>query len=54
MNNPASYEVHAKRNPWRFATLAEARAAANEVHAKRGTVVAITASDKPATHSYQL
>jgi hypothetical protein len=47
-----TYEVYANRKPWRFATESEARAAANDVFAKRGVIVAITVSDKPATHSY--
>ena len=48
-----SFEVHANRKPWRFATEAEARAAANDVYTLKGVVVAITASDKPATHKYE-
>jgi hypothetical protein len=49
-----TYEVHANRKPWRFATETEARAAANDIFAKRGAIAAITASDKPATHSYAI
>jgi hypothetical protein len=49
-----TFEVHANRKPWRFATEAEARAAANDVYSRKGVIVAITASDKPATHSYAL
>lgn len=48
-----SFEVHANRKPWRFATEAEARAAANDVFNRKGVVVAITASDKPATHIFE-
>lgn len=48
-----TYEVHANRKPWRFATLAEATAAANDVFARKGIVVAVTASNKPATHKYE-
>ena len=47
-----TYEVHANRKPWRFATEAEARAAANDVYNRKGVIVAVTASDKPATHKY--
>lgn len=47
-----SFEVHANRKPWRFATEAEARAAANDVYVRKGVIVAITVSDKPATHRY--
>ena len=47
-----SYEVHANRKPWRFDTEAQARAAAASVFDKRGVIVAITASDKPATHMW--
>jgi hypothetical protein len=52
--NNMTYEVHANRKPWRFATETEARAAANDLFAKRGVIVAVTASDKPATHSYAI
>jgi hypothetical protein len=48
-----TYEVHANRKPWRFATEAEARAAANDIFRRKGVVVAITASDKPATHKHE-
>lgn len=48
-----TYEVHANRRPWRFATEAEARAAANDVYSHKGIIVAITASNKPATHKYE-
>lgn len=47
-----TYEVHANLKPWRFATEAEARAAANDVYSRKGVVVAVTTSDKPATHRY--
>jgi len=47
-----TYEVHANRKPWRFATEAEARAAANDIFNRKGVVVAITQSNKPATHRY--
>ena len=47
-----TFEVHANRRPWRFATEAEARAAANDVFTRKGVIVAITASDKPATHEW--
>ena len=47
-----TYEVHANRKPWRFDTEAQARAAADSVFAKRGVIVAVTASDKPATHEW--
>jgi hypothetical protein len=49
-----TFEVHANRKPWRFATEAEARAAANDIYSRKGIIVAITASDKPATHAYAL
>jgi len=48
-----SFEVHANRKPWRFATEAEARAAANDIFNRKGVVVAIIASDKPATHIFE-
>lgn len=48
-----TYEVHANRKPWRFATEAEARAAAADVFNRKGVVVAVIASDKPATHKYE-
>jgi hypothetical protein len=50
--NQMSYEVHANRKPWRFATEAEARAAANDLFNRKGVIVAITTSTKPATHRY--
>lgn len=49
-----SFEVHANRKPWRFATEAEARAAANDIFRRKGIVVAITASNKPPTHTFDL
>lgn len=48
-----TYEVQANRKPWRFATEAEARAAANDIFTRKGIIVAIIASDKPATHKYE-
>ena len=48
-----SYEVHANKRPWRFATEAEARAAANDVFQRSGSIVAITGSAKAATHKYE-
>lgn len=47
-----SYAVHANRKPWIFASEEEARKAANDVFQRKGIVVAITATDKPATHRY--
>lgn len=49
-----SFEVHANRKPWRFATEVEARAAANDIFRRKGIVVAITASNKPPTHTFDL
>lgn len=47
-----TYAVHANRKPWVFATESEARKAANDVFRRKGIVVAITTTDKPATHAY--
>lgn len=49
-----SFEVHANRKPWRFATEAEARAAANDLFRRKGIIVAITISTKAPTHYFDL
>ncbi len=48
-----TYQVHANKSGWRFATMEEARRAANDVFQRRGIVVAITASDKAPTHAWK-
>ncbi|USM11466.1 hypothetical protein vBCbaSRXM_21 [Citromicrobium phage vB_CbaS-RXM] len=48
-----SYAVHSRRRPPRFATLPEARKAANDHHARTGVIVAITESKRPATHTFE-
>lgn len=48
-----NYAVHANRRPWIFASLEEARAAAADLFARKGLVVAITATDRAPTHYRQ-
>lgn len=49
-----AYKVHANKRGWIFETLEEARAAASDVFRRRGLVVAVTETDKPATHKFTL
>jgi hypothetical protein len=48
-----TFEILARRKIWRFATLAEASAAAGDIFDRSGVVVAVIASDQPATHVYE-
>lgn len=48
-----SYAVHANKRPWKFATEAEARAAANDLFQRKGLIVAITRSNDAPTHEWK-
>jgi hypothetical protein len=49
-----AFQVQANKRGWIFETIEEACAAADDVFKRRGLIVGIMETDKPATHKFSL